>query len=149
MAQTDDMTRLRRQQRTAAGHAEWYRYLAEMITAGRLAEVTHWPQWVTRSQSAAWYLSAADRLEQRSVHAGDVANALSDLQHMAGLQRYSPAQAQTYLLSELQYLRVWCDRLAHDAVVLAPKLTTPQREALVWEIVQLIRPVVDGLGVDV
>jgi len=124
--------------RTRAKH---YRNMAAAIQAGDEQTIAAFPRYIPRGKPVSWYLERAERDQQASETAGDMASLLVDMEHRNRLEAMTPDEVWEALVEGHGYPgtdyrhRGWLDTIAffidekvQDLPYLVPKLSRQQRE---------------------
>jgi hypothetical protein len=133
-----------RKQTSHARKAYLYREMAAAITMGATNLIAGFPKYIPRGHTAEWYLDRAERAEQVSTSAGEMADLLFDMEQRNRLEAMTPHAVWRRLTGDerlqgeefppgigrgiLDTLAYWIDSIGRDLPYTAEKLTTEQRQ---------------------
>jgi hypothetical protein len=130
-----------RKQTANARKAVLYRDMAAALTMGAPNLIASFPKYVPRGHTPAWYLKRAEKSEQASAAAGELADLLTDMEKRNSLERITPAEIWRVLTGDerfpdspglakglLDTLAFWVDYIGEDLPYFVPKLSTEQRQ---------------------
>lgn len=121
--------------RTKAGH---YRRMAAAIIAQDTVTIATFPKYIPRGHPPEWYLSRADRFQQESETAGEMAHLLRDMEHRTRLDGMTAEETWLSLVGhhrwpgdngQLDTIAFFVDILGETLPYLWHKLTAEQRLA--------------------